>query len=106
MVGVARGLIKHGKHKTGREGTCAGTGSAMALAASDGSQDCCSRVSMALRVTYNHIGIVQAHGMTKLGVAGRSRAKHSVGEVINQNYFDTNLVSFDPVALTTYKSNA
>ena len=57
-------LIKYGKHKTGREGTCAGTGSGMALAANDGGQDCC-RVSKARLSTYNHIGIVQVHAMTK-----------------------------------------
>ena len=44
--------------------------------------------------------------MTNLGVAGRNRTNHGVGELINQNYFDTNLVSFDPAALTKYKSNA
>ena len=79
VVGVAWGLIKQRKHKTGMEGTYAGTGSAMALAASDGTQDCCSGFSIAGRVTYNHIRIVQAQGMTKLGVAERSRAKHGVG---------------------------
>ena len=88
---------------------CAGRGSALALAASDGGQDCCSsRVSKARRGTYNHIGIVQAWmvHMTKLSVAGRNRAKHGVGEVTNRNHFNSNLVSFDPAALTTYKSNA
>ena len=85
------------------EGTYADTGSAMALAASDGTQDCCSGFSIAGRVTYNHIRIVQAQGILAWqGVAGQS----TVLVLVNQNYFDTNLVSSYPAALTTYKSNA
>ena len=71
------------KAKTGR-GHCAGRGSAMALVASDGGQDCCSRVSKARRGKYLLRGTGRA-GMTKLSVAGHNRAKHGVGGVTNRN---------------------
>ena len=77
-------LIKYGKHGNWQRAHV-GKGSGMALAASDGGQDCC-RVSKArCGGAYTEGTGHRKHGMTKLCVAGRNRAKHGVGEVTNRS---------------------
>ena len=77
-------LIKYGKHGNWQRAHV-GKGSGMALTASDGGQDCC-RVSKArCGGAYTEGTGHRKHGMTKLCVAGRNRAKHGVGEVTNRS---------------------